>query len=178
MSPRSRGRPPGRGRRRQPGRKITSDCWFDEPGPADRRSWAVPPGHGTYRGLNLELLNPDDDDELMFLIEALHEEFHDALDSGEDMTVGGEPVNPRLHVTMHQVVARQILADDPPATWQTAQRLTGLGYDWHNIMHMIASLVVEDVHAVMAENRKPDPAGYARRLDQLPGDWPLPGTPR
>jgi hypothetical protein len=50
----------------------------------------------------------------MILIEALHEEFHDALDSGEDMTVGGEPVNPRLHVAMHHAVARQILADDPP----------------------------------------------------------------
>jgi len=201
MSPRSRGRPPGRGRRRQPGSrpatgrgspgiaawpddqsglhgKDTADCWFDEPGPGDRRSWAVPSGHGTYRGINLELLDPDDDDELMFLIEARHDEYHDALGSGQDLIAGGEPVNPRLHVAMHHAVARQILADDPPQTWQSVQRLAGLGYDWHNIMHMIASLVAEDVHAALAEHREPDPAGYARRLDQLPGDWPSSGIPR
>jgi hypothetical protein len=128
--------------------------------------------------MNLELLDPDDDDELMFLMEARHEEYHDALDSGQDMIAGGEPVNPRLHVAMHHAVARQILADDPPQTWHSVQRLAGLGYDWHNIMHMIASLVAEDVHAALAEHRDPDPAGYARRLDQLPGDWPPPGTPR
>jgi len=94
------------------------------------------------------------------------------------MIAGGEPVNPRLHVAMHHAVARQILADDPPQTWESVQRLAGLGYDWHNIMHMIASLVAEDVHAALAEHRDPDPAGYASRLDQLPGDWPPPGTPR
>jgi len=24
-----------------------------------------------------------------------------------------------------------------PEMWQTVQRLAGLGYDWHNVMHMI-----------------------------------------
>src|SRR2546430_12473683 len=37
----------------------TTGCWFDEPAPADRRSWAMPPGHGTYQGLDLGLLDPD-----------------------------------------------------------------------------------------------------------------------
>jgi hypothetical protein len=31
--------------------------------------------------------------------------------------VGGETVNPRLHVAMHRVVANQLLADDPPEAW-------------------------------------------------------------
>jgi hypothetical protein len=48
-----------------------TDCWFDKPLPGDRRSWAVPSGHGTYQGLNLELLNPADEDERTFLMEAL-----------------------------------------------------------------------------------------------------------
>jgi hypothetical protein len=47
-------------------------CWFDEPDPAGRRSWAIPPGHGTYQGLDLELLDPADENELTFLIEAQH----------------------------------------------------------------------------------------------------------
>jgi Domain of unknown function (DUF1841) len=196
VSPKSRGRPPGRGRPRQQGNRPAArraspgpvawtgdhfdlddeetDCWFDEPVPADRRSWAIPPGHGTYRGIELERLDPDDEGELGILFEALHGEFHEALDSGDDMVIDGEPVNPRLHVAMHQVVARQLLSNDPPKAWSTVQRLAGLGYDWHNIMHMIAALVTEDVHAALTEHRRHDPASYARRLDQLPGDWPPP----
>jgi hypothetical protein len=92
--------------------------------------------------------------------------------------VDGQTVNPRLHVAMHQVAANQLLAGDPPQTWQTVQRLAGLGYDWHNIMHMIASLVTEDVYSALKEHRRPDPAAYARRLSELPGDWPPPETAR
>lgn len=132
----------------------------------------MPSGHGTYQGLDLELLDRDDENDLTFLIEAQHPEFGDALRSHEDLIVGGEPVNPRLHVTMHQVVVNQLLADDPPETWQTVQRLVGLGYDWHNIMHMISALVTEDVYWAMKEHRRPDPADYARRLNELPGEWP------
>ena len=149
-------------------------CWFDEPRPGDRRSWAVPPAHGTYQGLDLELLDPGEEDERALLIEARHGEFADALQGDDDVMLDGEPVNPRLHVAMHQVVANQLLADDPPETWQTVQRLAGLGYDWHNIMHMIAALVTEDVYWALKEHRQPDPAVYARRLGELPGDWPPP----
>jgi hypothetical protein len=152
----------------------TTDCWFDEPDPVVRSSWAVPPAHGTYEGLQLELLDPGNEDEREFLIEALHPEFADALRSGEDVIIDGEQVNPRMHVAMHQVVANQLLADEPPETWRTVQRLDGLGYDWHNMMHMIAALVAEDVYRSMQEHGQPDPTDYARRLNELPGDWPPP----
>jgi len=201
MSPRSRGRPPGRGRRQQPRRpgprpggphlaavpaggeplrneEEATDCWFDDPEPGDRRSWAVPRAHGICQGLDLELLDPGDEDDRALLIEALHLEFAGALHGEEDVIVGGQTVNPRVHVAMHQVVANQLLADDPPETWQTVQRLAGLGYDWHNIMHMIASLVTEDVYGALTEHRQPDPAAYAQRLSELPGDWPPPETLR
>jgi hypothetical protein len=105
----------------------------------------VVPGHGSYRGLDVELLDPADEAELMFLIEA-----------------------------MHHIVANQLLADDPPVTWQTVQRLTALGYGWRNIMHMIAGVVSEDVYNMLKEKRPFDLAGYTQRLDELPGDWPPP----
>lgn len=151
-----------------------TNCWFDEPEPGDRRSWALPPARGTYQGLNLELLDPGDEDDRASLLEARHPEFANALQGDDDVILDGEPVNPRLHITMHQVVANQLLADEPPETWQTVQRLAGLGYDWHNIMHMIASLVAVDVYGALQEHRQPDPAAYARRLSELPGDWPPP----
>ena len=72
-------------------------------------------------------------------------------------------MNPRLHITLHLVIANQLLANDPPETWQTVQRLAGLGYDWHNIMHMIASLITEDVYWALKEHRQPDPANASRR---------------
>jgi Domain of unknown function (DUF1841) len=201
MSPRSRGRPPDRRRRQQAGRagarrggphlsavpasedspgyaEEPADYWFGEPEPGNRRSWAVPPAHGTYQELDLELLDPGDEDERALLIEALHPEFAGALQGDDDVIIDGELVNPRLHVAIHQVVANQLLANDPPETWQTVQRLAGRGYDWHNIMHMIASLVTEDVYGVLAEHRRPDPAAYARRLNELPGDWPPPRPAR
>jgi len=56
-----------------------------------------------------------------------------------------------------QVVANQLLADDPPETWQPVQRLAGLGYDWHNIIHMIASLITEDVYRALKSHREPGP---------------------
>jgi len=151
-----------------------ADCWFDEPLPGDRRSWAVPSGHGTYQGLDLELLNPADEDDRTFLIEAQHPDFEDALRNDEEMVVDGEPFSPRLHITLHQVVASQLLADDPPETWSTAQRLAGLGYDWHNIIHMIAAVVSDDLYQALNERRQFDPGDYARRLGELPGDWPPP----
>ena len=143
MSPTSRGRPPGRGRSRRPasGRRPAgklqragsisgwaaeedTDCWLDDPLPGDRRSWAVPPGHGSYQGLELEQLDPDDEDERTFLLEA--------------------------------------------------QRLAGLGYDWHNVMHLIMGPVTEAVWNALAEKRPFDRADYLRRLAELPGDWPSP----
>jgi hypothetical protein len=151
-----------------------SDCWFDEPVAGDRLSWAMPSGHGSYRGIDLEFLDPADEDELMMLLEAQHAEIGDAIASGEEMIVDGEPYSPRLHVAMHQIVANQLLADDPPVTWQTVRRLADMGYDWHNIMHMIARVVSDDVYGAVKESTEMDPADYARRLQQLPGDWPPP----
>src|SRR5439155_17703995 len=52
--------------------EATAECWFDDPEPGDRRSWAVPRAHGTYQGLDLELLDPGDEDDRALLIEALH----------------------------------------------------------------------------------------------------------
>src|SRR5258708_29859817 len=70
------------------------DCWFDEPEPGDRRSWAVPPAHGIYQELDLQLLGPGDEDERALLFEALHPEFADALQGKDDVIIDGEPVNP------------------------------------------------------------------------------------
>jgi hypothetical protein len=125
--------------------------------------------------MDLELLDPSDEDERTFLLEAMHAEYEDALRDGMEMVVDGEAFSPRLHVTLHQIVANQLMADNPPEAWQTVQRLAALGYDWHNIMHMIGRLVSGDIYQIMHEHSAVDPSDYARRLGELPGDWPPPG---
>lgn len=71
-------------------------------------------------------------------------------------------------------VTNQLWADDPPEVWSTALRLTALGYDRHIVLHTIASLVSEDLWATLHQGKAFDPAGYARRLEALPGEWPPP----
>jgi hypothetical protein len=190
VSLRSRGRPQGRGRPRTRGTagsgraswdrvlppeidaasEAAAECWFDEPVAGDRRSWAMPSGHGSYRSLELELLDPADEDELMLLLEAQHAELGVALRSEEEMIVDGEPFSPRLHLAMHHIVANQLLVDEPPETWQTVRRLGGMGYDWHKIMHMIARVISDDVYGAIHEHRQIDHVDLVRRLERLPGD--------
>jgi hypothetical protein len=157
-----------------PGPVVADDYWFEDPVVDDRGSWPIPAGHGSFRGLELEFLDPADEDQLMLLLEALHPEMADALRAGDELVRDGEAINPRLHISMHQIVANRLLANDPPETWPAVQRLAGLGFDWHNIMHMIAAVVSDDIHAAMTEHRPFDAADHARRLEELPGDWPPP----
>lgn len=99
----------------------------------------------------------------------------EALKRHEEMPgLDGKPVNPTLHVALHAMIANQLLADEPPETWQTVQRLAGLGYDWHNVMHLIMGPVTEAVYGALSERQPFDRADYVRRLAELPGDWPSP----
>lgn len=114
-------------------------------------------------------MDPGGENDLTVLIEARHRELEDALRSGEQMIVSGEPFGPRLHISMHQLVAGQLLAGDPPETWQTARRLTGLGYDWLNILHMISAMVSDGLYQAVTGHRQFDPGDHAQRLNDLPG---------
>jgi hypothetical protein len=79
-------------------------------------------------------LDPTDADDRALLIAAAHPE----LDTGaEAAPVDGHEINLRLHLTIHEIVATQIVDDDPPEVWATAQRLRKLGYGRHEILHMI-----------------------------------------
>jgi hypothetical protein len=57
----------------------TTDCWFDEPEPDGRRSWAVTSAHGISKNSISSCWTQATEDERALLIEALHREFADAL---------------------------------------------------------------------------------------------------
>lgn len=199
MSSRNGGRPPGRGGRTQPGsaqpprprwlravpdepdevrasRREPATSAFDDPDLSSPKSWALPAARGRYRGIELSELDPADADDLTILIEAQHPEFEDAIRESTDAVIGGRTVNPRLHVRMHRAVLSQVLATDPPEAWATVQRLAGLGYDWHTIIHMIMSVLSRDRESLMSSQVPLNTARYGRRLSKLPGDWPPPGS--
>jgi Domain of unknown function (DUF1841) len=133
-----------------------------------RLEFACPPRRGLFSELDLELLDPADPDDRHFLILAEHEEFAQAIEDGqEEVLVGGEPVNPRLHVTIHEVVASQLWADDPPEVWQTARRLLDAGYERHDILHMIGSAFTTELWTVWHEGKPGDTTRYVRALQAL-----------
>ena len=94
--------------------------------------------------------------------------FEDALRGDEEMAVAGKPVSPGLHITLHQIVASQLLAGNPPEIWQTVHRLAALGCDWHNIMHMIARLVSDGIYHATPRQQQSGPGDYARQLAVRP----------
>ena len=74
---------------------------------------------------------------------------------------------------MHEIVAERLWADDPPEAWPTAQRLSALGYDRHEVLHMLMSVLSDELYrAVQGSASGPqDPDQAAVALAALPGSW-------
>jgi hypothetical protein len=135
----------------------------------DRRVFAVPGGHGLFRGVDLALLDPLNADDRRLLIEAEHPDLADAVERGEQVVViDGEEVNPRLHLMLHEVLTEQLLNDDPPEVWRAARRLIGAGYERHEIFHLLGSALAPQLWRVMTENQSFSNEGYVAALAQLP----------
>lgn len=100
-----------------------------------RRAFAAPPATGRFRGVELAPLDPSDPDERRLLILAEHPELAAAIEAGQnEIEVAGQPMKPRLHIAMHEIVANQLWDDDPPEVWVTTRRLTDAGYDRHEVL--------------------------------------------
>ena len=70
-----------------------------------RLEFACPRGQGLFGELDLALLDPADPDDRHLLILAEHEELARAIESDEEeVLIGGQPINPRLHMTIHGYV--------------------------------------------------------------------------
>lgn len=138
----------------------------------ERQRFAVLPAEGEVDGIDLALLDPADGDERRLLIEAEHSEFRRALKEGQrEIRVGRDIVNPALHIAMHEIVANQLWADDPPEVWATAQRLLADGYDRHEVLHMLASVVAGEVFEIIGHEQPHDVHRVREALAALPGEW-------
>jgi hypothetical protein len=144
---------------------------------AARRAFAVPPARGVFGEIDLAFLDPADRDERRILIEAEHPQFADALNRVDEFViVDGEEVDPRLHLTLHEIIVEQLWEDDPPEAWRTAQRLTAAGYDRHEILHMLGSALVPQLWRALAKGETSDGEEYLRALSRLPRSWERTGS--
>ena len=113
-------------------------------------------------------LDPADEDDRAELIRLAHPELASALDAGEEVVViGGEAVNPRLHLLMHQAVAERLIHDDPPEDWLVFEALLERGVDPHEAQHAMGRRLFEEVVAEFGP--PPAPAPLAPR-PQAGGD--------
>lgn len=109
-------------------------------------------------------LDPNDADDRALLIAAAHPELETAL-------VDGQEINPRLHLTIHEIVATQIVDDDPPEVWATAQRLRKLGYGRHEVLHMLGAAMTPQLWDALHNQREYDLQAHRAALAALPESW-------
>ena len=79
----------------------------------------------------------------------------------------GTLVNPHLKAAIVEVVENQIRDGNPPETRQTLERLLAAGYSRQQAVEMIGSAVVEEIWAVLHDNKPFDRARFAALLEQL-----------
>ncbi len=133
----------------------------------DRRlAFAIPPiadpGEQTWG------LDPTDADDRALLIAAAHPE----LDTdAETAPVEGREMDPRLHLAIHEVIASQIVDDDPPEVWATAQRLRKLGYGRHEVLHMLGAAMTPQLWGALHDQREYDVEAHRAALAALPESW-------
>ena len=138
----------------------------------ERRLFAVKAPSGQFDGIELSFLDPDDEHDRTILVLAEHPELRSAIEFGRDkIHHHGRVVNPQLHLAMHQIVANQLLANEPPEMWDTAKRLINAGYERHEILHMLASVVSADVYSALHDNQSPNSERTRAALAALPGSW-------
>jgi hypothetical protein len=103
-----------------------------------------------------------------------HPEFEEALKEDRSEIEGSDgPMSPRLHLTMHEIVATQLWDDSPPAAWDAAVRLLEAGYERHEILHMLALPVSEQVWGALHDERPYERERHVAALQALPGSWEL-----
>jgi Domain of unknown function (DUF1841) len=109
------------------------------------------------------LLNPADPDDRHLLILAGHPELSNAIANNvRELKLHRQTMNPLLHITLHEVVANQLWDDTPSEAWRTAQRLLGRGYDRHEVLHMLASVVSDQLWDALHDHRPIDPERHDR----------------
>jgi hypothetical protein len=143
----------------------------------DRRRFVADPD--ALAGLDLTFEQLSDPDVRSVVVRHEHPEFEQALKQGRREIQGSDgPMNPRLHLQFHEIVATQLWDDSPPEVWDTAARLLDTGYQRHEILHMLARPLSEQIWGALYDERPYDHERHVAALQALPGAWERERTAR
>jgi hypothetical protein len=120
------------------------------------------------RGQHEEPLS--EEDQSFYAAMLAHPEYHEVWQqaaelSGQEVQIGG--MNPFLHIALHSVIERQVVAHGPPEVAQSLFRLTCAGLDRHEAVHLIASVWIELMGQTLREQQPFPLETYRRRLRAL-----------
>lgn len=122
--------------------------------------------------LELRLEDLADENVRAVVIRAEHPEFEQALKAGvREFDGPNGPINPRLHLLMHGIVATQLWDNTPPEVWETATRLLDCGYERHEILHMLGWPVAAQTWEAWHDERAYDRDAHVAALEALPASW-------
>ena len=100
-----------------------------------------------------------------------HPEFQRAMDEDtlpdEIVDEDGNVTNPRLHLTLHAMVERQISADEPPGVAAIARALAQRGVSHHEIRHAIGRPLTEQIWYMQKEGCPFDDDRYLHQLQGI-----------
>ena len=82
---------------------------------------------------------------------------------GED----GQPMSPRMHITVHTIVERQLAADEPKGVVAIARELEQLGLSRHEVRHAIGQAVANQFWYMSKEGRTFDTDLYLAELREI-----------
>jgi len=71
-------------------------------------------------------------------------------------------------MAVRTVAVTQILTDDPPEAWMTAQRLRSLGLDRDAVLSQFSLVIAEHLSVVLSERSRFDVESYVEALEALP----------
>jgi len=122
--------------------------------------------------LDMSITDLSDPHARSIVIRHEHPEFENALtDDLEEIDLGYGPINPRLHLVMHEVVATQLWEGDPSEVWETAVRLRDAGYERHEILHMLGRPVTDQIWSAWHDHQPYDRERHVAALRALPASW-------
>lgn len=129
------------------------------------------PRQDVLEHVDVDFLNPEEEDDRRLLIASEHPRFWQAIEEGEsEVEIAGEPVSPQLHLAMHEIVANRILNDEPKEFWETARRLSRQGYRRHDVLHMLGTVISEEVYDAMKSGKTHSDEEIRAALWRLPGE--------
>lgn len=129
------------------------------------------PRQDVLKDVDVDFLNPGDGDDRRLLIASEHPRLWQAIEEGEsEVEFAGEPVSAQLHLSMHEIVANRILNDEPKEFWETARRLSRQGYRRHDVLHMLGTVVSDEVYDALKSGKTQSDEEVRAALWRLPGE--------